>query len=76
MTLPQDVAVNIRFLTPSARGFVPIACEATINGSTWRTSVFPDSKSGSYLLAVKADIRKRAGIGADDDLEVIVRIAE
>jgi len=43
--------------------------EATINGVTWRTSVFPQ-KSGGYILPIKTDVRRRAGIGAGDEVTV------
>ena len=35
-----------------------IRVKAAIGKSTWSTSVFPDAKSGSFLLPIKADIRK------------------
>ena len=34
--------------------------------TTWKTSIFPDKKSGTYLLPLKADVRRREGIGAGD----------
>ena len=43
--------------------------EAVINGVTWRTSVFPQ-KSGGYILPVKKEVRRRAGIAAGDDVTV------
>ena len=43
--------------------------EATIGGVSWRTSVFPQ-KSGGYILPVKADVRRRAGIAAGDEVTV------
>ena len=46
--------------------------EAKIGAISWRTSVFP-LNSGGYILPVKAEIRKRAGLGAGD--EVSVRLA-
>jgi hypothetical protein len=36
---------------------------------TWRTSVFP-LNSGGYILPVKADVRRRAGIAAGDEVKV------
>jgi Domain of unknown function (DUF1905) len=70
VTLPQDAADAIRFFNGSARGFMPIAVRVQIGGSTWKTSVFPDKKSGSFLLAVKAGIRKSEGLTAGDVITV------
>jgi hypothetical protein len=43
--------------------------EATIGDVTWRTSVFP-MKIGGYFLPVKAEVRRKAGIGAGDEVTV------
>jgi hypothetical protein len=40
---------------------------------SWRTSVFPQ-KSGDYILPVKADVRRRANIGAGDEVTVVLRL--
>lgn len=72
VTLPKAAADEIRFHNPLARGFMPIACEVAIGKTSWKTSVFPDSKSGSYLLAVKADVRKAERIKAGDNVSVTV----
>ena len=53
----------------SRGGFGSVRVEATINDVTWRTSVFPQ-KSGGYLLPMKADVRRRAEIGVDDEVTV------
>jgi hypothetical protein len=70
VTLPEDAAAQIKFFSPQAKGFMPIPVKATIGTTMWKTSVFPDSKSGSYLLAVKAEVRKKEKLSADDEVEV------
>ncbi len=75
VTLPADVAEAIRFFRPS-KVFTPVAVTAEIGASTWKTSVFPDSKSGSFLLAVKAEVRKAEGIGHGDDVRVSLRLID
>ena len=72
VTLPKQAANEIRFHNPLARGFMPIACEATIGKTSWKTSVFPDSKSRSYVLAVKADVRKVEKIKPGDAVRVTI----
>ena len=74
VTLPQDLADAIRFHNASAKGFIPIAVKATIGNTEWKTSVFPDSKSGSFLLALKAALRKTEQIRAGDNISVTVTI--
>ncbi len=58
VTLPKDAADEIRFFNSLAKGFTPLKVTATIGKTTWKTAIFPDSKSGSFVLVVKADVRK------------------
>ncbi|MHA7290500.1 DUF1905 domain-containing protein [Arthrobacter sp. MDT3-24] len=74
LTLPVEVADDLREEAAVFRkGFGSVRVTAEISGCTWRTSVFPDSKSGSYLLPVKKAVRDAAGISDGD--EVAVRLA-
>lgn len=71
LTLPADVAVDLREESVAFRkGFGSVKVTAEISGHTWLTSVFPDSKSGSYLLPVKKAIRTAARISAGDEMAV------
>ena len=74
MTVPEAMAGEIRAASLFQRGgFGSVRVEATIDNVTWRTSVFPQ-KSGGYILPVKADVRRRAGIVAGDEVELILEI--
>jgi Domain of unknown function (DUF1905) len=74
VTLPQDAAGEIRFFNTSAKGFMPIPVSACIGETTWTTSIFPDSKSGSYLLAIKEGVRKAEKLAAGDEVTVQLRV--
>jgi hypothetical protein len=70
ITVPEEQSDEIRaqaFGTP--RGFRSVRVEARIDDVTWRTSVFP-IRSGGYLLPVKAEVRRKAAIGAGDEVTV------
>ena len=74
VTVPEDDATEIRAHSLLNRGgFGSVKVEATINGVTWRTSVFPQ-KSGGYLLPVKAAVRRDAGIAAGDEVTVSLEL--
>lgn len=76
LTIPPDAAVEIRMESAASgirRGFGSVRVEASINGVAWRTSIFPQ-KSGGYILPIKADVRKCAGIGAGDDVTVTLNL--
>jgi len=48
----------------------------TVGGSTWSTSVFPDTKRGSYLLPVKKAVRTAEGVGDGDDVDVSLEVLD
>ena len=76
VTVPDDAAVEIRAHSLLSRGgFGSVRVEATINGVTWRTSVFPQ-KRGGYILPVKKDVRARAAIGAGDLVELQLELID
>jgi len=75
-TVPSDDAIEIRLESAASgirRGFGSLKVEASINGVAWRTSIFPQ-KSGGYILPIKADVRRRAGIGAGDEVSVSLQL--
>ncbi|MFY8112695.1 MAG: DUF1905 domain-containing protein [Rhabdaerophilum sp.] len=69
VSLPQAEAGMIRLAVPR-RGFGSVRVKARIGGSRWDTSIFPDSKADTYLLPVKASIRKAEGLYDGDTLTV------
>jgi hypothetical protein len=75
-TLPADLTAPLKTVRGGqSRAWGSMRVEATIGGSSWTTSLFPDSKSGCFLLPVKAAVRKQEGISAGDLVRVIVKIA-
>lgn len=56
------------------RGFGSIRVEARIGDTTWHTSLFPDSKSGSLLLPVKKQVRLAEDIEPGSTCEVALRL--
>jgi hypothetical protein len=70
ITLDKKLSSQIR--EKYKKGFVKI--EATVGQSTWPTSLFPHKQSGSYLLCIKASIRKKEGILSDDEVKVQIKV--
>lgn len=56
------------------RGWGSLPVIVTLGKSTWKTSIFPDKKSGTYLLPLKADIRKKEGIMHSDKVVFSIEI--
>lgn len=75
VSLPSEFSEGIRALRgPRAPGWGSLRVTATIGGTTWRTSIFPDTKSGAFILPLKAEVRRRESIGAGDRVAVTVEI--
>lgn len=74
LTVPPEQAIEIRLESMGTRrGFGSVRVEAAIGDVRWRTSLFP-SRSGGYLLPIKADVRRRAGIAAGDEMTVVIEL--
>jgi hypothetical protein len=74
LTLPNDVADEIDDLVGERAGFGSIPVEVTIGASTWKTSLFPDKKSASFVLPVKKAIRVKEGLEEHAAVEVHLRV--
>ena len=56
------------------RGFGSVRVVATIGKTSWKTSIFPDSRSGCYLLPLKASVRHAEGISEGDTITFTLKI--
>jgi hypothetical protein len=73
VTLPHDVTDDIdEIIGDEHHGFGAVRVEVTVGASTWRTSIFPDNASASFVLPVKKAIRVAEGL--DDGSPVTVRL--
>jgi hypothetical protein len=75
VSVPEDDADDIeeRF-GGRAGGFGSIRVEVTIGSSTWRTSLFPDSKRRTYVLPVKKPVRSAEGLTAGSTAAVTLTV--
>ena len=76
LTLPRKQAREIRMLVGGAtgRGWGSVPVVVTAGGTTWRTSIFPDKKAGSFVLPLKAEVRVAEGIRAGDTVEFLLEV--
>ena len=70
VTLPADVSDDVRDRSGARRGFGSVRVQVTVGATTWRTSVFPDTRRGAYLLPVKKEVRTREGLELGDRVAV------
>lgn len=77
VTLPVEFADEIREVAGDpGRGFGSVKVVARIGTSKWSTSVFPDRRSGSYVLPVKKAVRLAEGLDDGIDAEVSLELGQ
>ncbi len=59
LPLPKEISAEIFEISDGlTAGFGSLKVEARIGSVTWRSSIFPDTKSGIFELPLKAEVRK------------------
>jgi len=77
VSLPAEVSAEITDLTAGARrGFGSVRVAVTVGATSWRTSIFPDSKAGAYLLPVKKAVRAAEHLEAGDEVRAQLKVAD
>ena len=77
ITLPKEVAKDIDFyFSLHKKGWGSLPVTVTIGKTEWQTSIFPDKKSESYLLPVKAEVRKREAIRENDLVQFVLEVSD
>ncbi len=74
-SVPLNVSEDIKHhFGDRKRGWGSLPVVATIGKTNWKTSIFPDKKTEGYLLPLKADVRKKERINADDNITLLLEI--
>lgn len=74
-TVPADISEDVRDMELPRKGFGSVRVRVRMGTSEWRTSIFPDSKSGCYVLPVKKAVRTKESIGIGDTGDFEIDIA-
>lgn len=75
ISLPKKYGAEIKQkLGTHARGWGSLRVEAKIGKTIWKTSIFPDKRQGTYILPIKADVRKREGIYAGEQVALTLML--
>ena len=72
--LPKKESKEIKEGHNRVAGFGSVPVSVTIGKTKWKTSIFPDKRSETYLLPLKAEVRKKEGIFSDDTISVHIEI--
>ncbi|HET9516640.1 MAG TPA: DUF1905 domain-containing protein [Actinoplanes sp.] len=77
VSLPVEASADIRELAGGRRrGFGSVRVRVTIGATSWQTSIFPDSARDTFVLPVKAAVRKAERLQAGDMVGVTVQLSD
>jgi len=77
VSLPPDISADVTEITAGIRrGFGSVRVAVTVGATSWRTSIFPDSKTGAYLLPVKKAVRTAERLHTGDEIRAQLRITD
>ncbi len=75
LTIPKKESLEIaNTFHAFKKGWGSLPVEVKIGRTTWKTSIFPDRKSGTFLLPVKASVRRAEGIFEGDIVAYAIKI--
>jgi Domain of unknown function (DUF1905) len=72
--VPKAESAIIKGQVKVKAGFGSVPVTVQIDTVVWETSIFPDTKSSQYLLPLRAAVRKKVGIWADDIVTVRITL--
>jgi hypothetical protein len=77
VSLPTEASEDIRDLASGPRrGFGSLRVRVTVGDSTWKTSIFPDSARGSYVLPIKRAVRTAEALHPGDVAAITVELID
>jgi hypothetical protein len=77
VSLPTEASEDILDLASGPRrGFGSLRVRVTVGDSTWKTSIFPDSARGGYVLPIKRAVRTAEALHPGDIAAVTVELID
>lgn len=70
--IPPEISAEIREVPRMRRGFGSVRVQARIGDTVVRTSIFPDSDRGAYVLPLKRALREKEGVNEGDVIAVVL----
>ncbi len=75
LSVPKKETAEIKkAFAGKTKGWGSLPVEAKVGKTSWKSSIFPESKSNTYLLPLKAAIRRAESIFADDTVTFAIKI--
>ncbi len=75
VTIPKKESMEIKDkFSHVKRGWGSLPVKVTTGDTSWKTSIFPESKEGAYILPMKAEVRKKEQIKVGDSISLTLEI--
>lgn len=75
VSVPKKEALEIKKnFDKKKRGWGSLPVVVTLGKTSWKTSIFPDKKTGTYLMPLKVEVRKKEGIMSGDRVKFNIEI--
>jgi hypothetical protein len=75
ITIPTHITKDIDyFFSQEKKGWGSLRVTACSGETTWKTSIFPDNKTQTYLLPLKAEVRKKEQIKDNDTIQLSIEL--
>jgi hypothetical protein len=75
LVVPKKISKDIKEkYSDLAAGWGSLRVGVSIGKTEWKTSIFPDKKSGTYLLPLKAPVRKAESIADGDKVNLTIKL--
>jgi hypothetical protein len=75
VTVPPNLALELRELGKfGGNGWGMIPVQAQIGNTAWKTSLFPQTKDKTYLLPIKASVRKAEKLKTGNVLHIRLEV--
>lgn len=73
VTLPADISDEVEAVAAGTdKGFGSVRVQVTIGDTTWKTSLFPDTKAAAYVLPIKKQVRTIENLTAGDEIDLAI----
>ena len=76
ISLPQELSEQIRFHYPLRNGFGSLKVRIFLGASCWESSIFPSKSEQTFILPIKAAVRKAEKIVAGDKVTLRIELLD
>ena len=74
VTVPAELSDDLLLTAGPPTAFGSLRVKVGVGGSVWRTSLFPDKASGSYVLPMRKAVRRAEDLEVGDLVHVRLEV--